>query len=50
MGFPDHTWDLADRIYTPFMDVFAGGAGFESQQQQSFLHFVVNFFPRASSY
>jgi hypothetical protein len=30
--------------------VFAGGAGFDSQQQQSLLLFLVKFFSRASSY
>jgi len=55
-----HTWVLADRKYTPYVwykpyirqiwTVFAGGAGFDSQQQQSFLLFLVNFFSRASSY
>ena len=49
----DCTWVLADIIYTPYVwpkpylrriwTVFAGGAGFDSHHQQSFLLFLVNF-------
>jgi len=53
----DRTWILADRVYTPYVQsnricaryilsgwtLFAGGAGSDSQQQQSFLLFLVNF-------